>query len=66
VILPGHDDDPIVNDMDLYIEECVSFREKELRMFMHPIRSGLRGNLGLSSHPSLTSELLRELVHHSL
>jgi hypothetical protein len=65
VILPGHDDDPIVHDVDLYIDECVSFRQKELRMFMHPIRAGMRENLGLFSHPALTGELLCELVHRA-
>jgi hypothetical protein len=62
VTLPGHEDDLVVHDVELYLDECVSFLQKELRSFMRSIRLGLRENIGVTTHPALTPELLRELV----
>jgi hypothetical protein len=63
VVLPGHSDDPVVHDADLYIDECVSLRRKEMYPFLREIRAAMRANLGIVRHTTLTPDLLRELVN---
>jgi hypothetical protein len=60
--LPGHADDPAVLDMNFYVDECVSFKAKELRPFLHAIRKGFRANVGFARHSALTTDLLRDLA----
>jgi hypothetical protein len=60
--LPGHTEDARVLDVGLYVEECVSFKANQLKLFMRPIRRGMRENLGIARHTALTADLLTELA----
>jgi hypothetical protein len=62
ITLPGHDEDPLVDDLSLYIDECVTFKRKELNSSLRAMKQGLKINLGISQHKLMTADVLQRLV----